>query len=120
MISFQYQLKDHTIELQASNWAGWEKVLLDGQLVSRKFNMAANSEHNIQVSNAVGYKLKTMIEPDSQLLICRLYREDNNTSQYVSSLKQGVNHQRNQQRKLYQAISTGVGVVCLVLAANSY
>ncbi|MCL1037563.1 hypothetical protein L2750_10420 [Shewanella submarina] len=115
MISFLHQDRGHTFKLQASNWAGWEKLWVDDKLVSQRFNISGQTEYQVSTESGNDYRLTTLVEPDSQLIICRLYRHHNRDFEHVCSLKQGKNHQQRQARRLYLLSAAAMGSALTLL-----
>ncbi|WP_394202098.1 hypothetical protein [Shewanella waksmanii] len=85
MVSFKYDLNQDFIELQASNWSGLERVFVNGKMVSKKLNFSKNSEHHFQLENGTSCKFQLLIDPNTEQLICRVFKKNN----LVTSLKQG-------------------------------
>ena len=106
MIKFSYLLNQDNFELQASNWCGLEKVLLNGKVVSQKFNFGILSNHDILLKNGKKYNLQLLVDPQTDLLTCRIYNQQN----LITVLKQG----KNQVQKSQRLIETGL--VCILFS----
>ncbi|NRD73779.1 hypothetical protein HQQ94_11130 [Shewanella sp. VB17] len=85
MVTFKYDLNQDVIELQASNWCGLEQVYINGKMVSRKLNFRQRSEHKIQLDDGNHCKFQLLIDPTSELMICRIYKKNF----LITSIKQG-------------------------------
>lgn len=85
MIHFKYDITPDVVELQASNWSGLERVFVNGQMVSHKLNFKPQSEHTIQLKDGAPCKFKLLIDPQTDELMCRIYKQN----KLVASLKQG-------------------------------
>jgi hypothetical protein len=104
MIKFNYLLNQDNFELQASDWCGLEKVMLNGKVVSKKFNFGILSCHDILLNDGHKYQCKLLVDPQTDLLTCRIYNQQN----LVTVLKQGKNQLQKSQR-LIEA-----GLVCIL------
>ncbi|WP_298772102.1 hypothetical protein [uncultured Shewanella sp.] len=76
MVKFQYDVNQQSIEINASNWCGLEKIYLDGKCVSRKINFTQQSEHNIQLKNGEAANFQLFLDPTTKALNCRIYSRD--------------------------------------------
>ena len=85
MIRFTYHLNQDDIELQASNWCGLERVIVNGNIVSKKFNFGLQSIHDVILNNGKKCRFQLMIDPQTELLTCRIYKQN----QLITILKQG-------------------------------
>ncbi|MGL5392002.1 MAG: hypothetical protein ACRDA8_11635 [Shewanella sp.] len=108
MIRFKYALNGNELELQASNWNGLERVLVNGQQVSRKRNFKPQREHSIQRKGGERCKFEVLIDPQTNELMCRIYKQN----QLVTSLKQGKDNLLASQR-LLQHSTLFFGLLCL-------
>ncbi|MCF1426605.1 MAG: hypothetical protein LPD71_01710 [Shewanella sp.] len=115
MISFLHQHQGHTFRFQASNWMGWEKLWVDDELISRRFNISPHAEYVVKTASGNNYRLTTLVEPDSHLIICRLYRHHNRAFEHVCSIKQGRDHQMRQNRYLYILSACAISAALLLL-----
>ncbi|MGZ9898606.1 hypothetical protein [Shewanella gaetbuli] len=106
MIKFNYRFDQDQLELQASSWCGLEKVLLNGKVVSKKFNFGMLSNHDISLNNGNKYQFKLLLDPQTNLLTCRIYNQQN----LITILKQGKNQLQKSQR-LIEA-----GLVCMLFS----
>lgn len=111
MVSFKYELNQDSVELQASDWFGIERVFVNGQLVSRKFNFGPNSVHKVQLNDGHQCSFKLFIDPQTDELTCRIYKHN----QLITSLKQGKNSLIQGQRLLQQGLLLGSGLVLLAV-----
>jgi len=71
MVSFKYELGKDSLELQASDWSGLERVYINGQMVSRKLNFSHQSEHLIKLKDGGQCLCKLFIDPFTNELTCR-------------------------------------------------
>lgn len=85
MTSFKYQLNQERIELHASDWSGFERVLINDEVVSSKINFGQRSTHQIQLKSGKPCMLQLLIDPQTELLTCRLYKQN----ELIASIKQG-------------------------------
>ncbi|MGL4448501.1 MAG: hypothetical protein ACRCZA_10260 [Shewanella sp.] len=108
MIRFKYALNGDVVELQASNWNGLERVLVNGQQVSRKRNFKPQSEHCIQLKDGHLCRFTLLIDPQTDELMCRIYKQN----ELVTSLKQGKDDFLASQRVL-QHSTIFLGLLCL-------
>ncbi|MGI2261536.1 hypothetical protein [Shewanella sp. GXUN23E] len=115
MISFLHRHQGHTFRFQASNWMGWETLWVDDELICRRFSISPQAEYNVKTTNGGNYRLTTLVEPDSQLIICRLYRHHNRAFEHVCSIKQGRDHQMRQSRRLYILSACAMSAALLLL-----
>ena len=110
MISFKYELNQDSVELQASDWFGIERVFVNGQMVSSKLNFGPNSVHTIQLNDGNQCCFKLFIDPQTDELTCRIYKHN----QLITSLKQGKNNLVQYQR-LQQGLLFGSTLVLLAI-----
>ncbi|GGI90931.1 hypothetical protein GCM10007978_30810 [Shewanella hanedai] len=96
MITFKYDLNQDVVELQASNWCGLEQVYINGKRVSRKLNFGQNSEHNVQLKDGNSCKFQLLIDPSSELMVCRIYKKNN----LIASIKQGKENLKQSRKAL--------------------
>ncbi|MGL4221446.1 MAG: hypothetical protein ACRCYF_14355 [Shewanella sp.] len=111
MVSFKYELGKDSLELQASDWSGLERVYINGEMVSRKLNFGHQSEHLIKLKDGGQCLFKLFIDPFTNELTCRIYRRD----QLLTSLKQGKNSLMQRQRILQQGLLLGSSLVLLFM-----
>ncbi|NKF51535.1 hypothetical protein G3R49_13305 [Shewanella sp. WXL01] len=112
MVTFNYQFNQQDILLKVSNWCGLESVFVNGKLVSRKFNFGVNSTHKIKLSNGSSCKLQLLLDGQSDLLSCRVYKQD----ELMATLKQGKQHFIDSKRLMEAAtLATAIGVCILWL-----
>lgn len=111
MVSFKYELDEDSIELQASDWFGLERVFINGRVVSHKLNFGQNSEHSIKLNDGNQYRFKLFINPQTEELTCRIYKH----SQLITSLKQGKRSLIQRQRMLQQGLLFGSSLVLLFM-----
>lgn len=111
MVSFKYELNQDSVELQASDWFGLERVFINGQMVSRKLNFGQNSEHCIKLNDGNQCRFKLFIDPHTDELTCRIYKHN----QLITSLKQGKENLIQRQRILQQGLLFGSSLVLLLI-----
>ncbi|MGB0895108.1 MAG: hypothetical protein ACPGUD_11940 [Parashewanella sp.] len=111
MVRFQYQVDQDTIELQASHWLGLERLLVNGQLVKNHFNFAPLSKHKIKLSNGHFCRLHLLIDPQTQRLVCRIYKKE----KLLASLKQGKGNQAQERKKLNAALIISMIILGLAI-----
>ncbi len=111
MVSFKYELNQDSVELQASDWFGIERVFVNGLMVSRKFNFGPNSVHKVQLNDGHQCSFKLFIDPQTDELTCRIYKHN----QLITSLKQGKNSLIQGQRLLQQGLLLGSSLVLLAV-----
>jgi hypothetical protein len=85
MIRFQYNFCHDNIELQASNWSGLERVLVNGKPISSKINFGPKSTHYVQLHDGDPCKFQLRIDPQTEELTCQIFKQN----QLIASLKQG-------------------------------
>ncbi|WP_144208552.1 hypothetical protein [Shewanella donghaensis] len=85
MTSFIYQLNQERIELHASDWNGFERVLINDEVVSSKINFGPRSTHQIKLQNGKPCMLQLLIDPQTEQLTCRVYKQN----ELIANLKQG-------------------------------
>ncbi|MBB1267797.1 hypothetical protein [Shewanella sp. SR44-3] len=88
MIRFQYDFFPDQVELQASNWSGIERLLLNGKSVSSKINFGANSTHYVELKDGKPCKFRLQLDPQTDQLTCQVFKQN----QLIASLKQGKQH----------------------------
>ncbi|MEI6860143.1 MAG: hypothetical protein V5788_10310 [Shewanella sp.] len=110
MVTFRYDLNQDVIELQASNWCGLEQVFINGKRVSRKLNFSQDSEHNIQLNDGKPCRFQLFIDPDSEEMICRVYRSNS----LVTSINQGKDNLL-QSREVLHNLVIFTTLSCLIL-----
>ncbi|MCS6239159.1 hypothetical protein [Shewanella baltica] len=108
MIRFKYDLNQDVVELQASNWSGLERVFVNGQMVSHKLNFKPQSEHTIQLKDGAPCKLELLIDPQTDELMCRIYKQHT----LVASLKQGKENLLASRRYLQHSV-IAVSLLCV-------
>lgn len=108
MVCFKYDLNQNSVELKASNWSGFEQLFINGQRVSSKFNLGPTSEHNVKLSDGINCRFLLMIDPQTEQLMCRIYKQN----KLVASLKQGSKNLLESQRLLSQS-SLVIGITFL-------
>ncbi|MFV0594300.1 hypothetical protein [Shewanella sp.] len=111
MVSFKYELNQDSVELQASDWFGIERVFVNGQMVSRKLNFGPNSVHKIQLKDGEDCSFKLFIDPQTDELTCRIYKHN----QLITSLKQGKNSLIQGQKMLQQGLLLGSSLALLAV-----
>ncbi len=111
MVSFKYELGRDSIELQASDWSGLERVYINGEIVSRKLNFGHQSEHQVKLKDGGLCLFKLFIDPLTNELTCRIYKRN----QLVTSLKQGKKNLLQRQRLLQQGLLLGSSLVLLFM-----
>ncbi len=111
MVSFKYELNDNSVELQASDWFGIERVFVNGQRVSSKFNFGPNSIHDVCLNDGQQCCFKLFLDPQTDELTCRIYKHN----QLVISLKQGKNNLLHCQRLVQQSLLIGSSLVLLAM-----
>ncbi|ABZ76276.1 conserved hypothetical protein [Shewanella halifaxensis HAW-EB4] len=114
MVTFKYALNQDNIELQASNWSGLEQMYINGKRVSSKLNFGQQSEHNLVLNDGKPAKLLLFLDPMTEQLICRIYKQNN----LVASLKQGKK-ELYRSRQLTQQGILAVGIVIVFLLTLS-
>ncbi|WP_434926398.1 hypothetical protein [Shewanella sp. HL-SH2] len=102
MIKFNYLLNQDNFELQASDWCGLEKVMLNGKVVSKKFNFGILSCHDILLNDGHKYQCKLLVDPQTDLLTCRIY----NQRRLVTVLRQGKKQLQQSQRLIEASLMT--------------
>ncbi|MDF0535448.1 hypothetical protein PY479_14335 [Shewanella sp. A32] len=108
MVRFSYDVNQHLVELQASDWTGLEQLCVDGQVVSRKFSFSPQSEHRFQLSNGECCRCQLISDPTCNQTLCRIYRQE----QLIASLKHS---EANKYLYGYQLLLLA-GLSCLLLA----
>lgn len=111
MVSFKYGLNQDLVELQASNWNGLERVFVNGEMVSKKLNFRRRSEHKIQLNNGLPCSFKLLICPQTDQLVCRIYKQN----QLVASLKQGKRNLMQSQKYFYNSLLVSAGMATALL-----
>ncbi|QBF84539.1 hypothetical protein EXU30_19100 [Shewanella maritima] len=112
MVTFNYQFNQQDILLKVSNWCGLESVFVNGKLVSRKFNFGVNSTHKIKLSNGSLCKLQLLLDGQSDLLSCRVYKHN----ELMTTLKQGKQHLSSTKRFMeLSTLTITIGVFALLL-----
>lgn len=112
MVCFKYDLNQEHIELQASNWCGLEQAYVNGKRVSRKLNFGQQSEHNMILKDGKAARLHLFLDPMTEQLICRIYKQNN----LVASLKQGKKELCRSRLMLQQVILTiGLGLLTVLV-----
>ncbi|QSX28649.1 hypothetical protein [Shewanella cyperi] len=111
MVSFKYDLNQHRVELQASNWCGLERVFVDGQMVSSKLNFGQQSEHAVPLGDGNPCKFQLLIDPQTEELMCRIYKRN----ELVASLKQGKQNLIQSQRMVQQGMIMCCSLVLVAL-----
>ncbi|MCG9697020.1 hypothetical protein [Shewanella sp. Isolate11] len=107
MICFKHDFNQDLVELKASDWCGLEQVFVNGKRVSRKLNFGPKSEHQVQLRNGIPCKFQLFIDPNSEQMICRIYKQN----RLITSIKQGNANLLQSRQWLY-------GVVCLSALAS--
>lgn len=110
MVCFKYDLNQDIVELKASNWNGFERLFINGEKVSSKFNFGPTSEHKVELTNGINCRFQLMIDPQTEQLMCRIYKQN----KLVASLKQGSKNLL-ETRRLFSQTSAIVGSVVLLL-----
>lgn len=110
MVCFKYDLNQDIVELKASNWNGFERLFINGKKVSSKFNFGPTSEHKVELTNGINCCLQLMIDPQTEQLMCRIYKQN----KLVASLKQGSKNLL-ETRRLFNQTSAIVGSAVLLL-----
>lgn len=110
MIKFNYLLNQDNFELQASDWCGLEKVMLNGKVVSKKFNFGLLSCHDISLNNGNKYQCKLLVDPQTHILTCRIY----NQRRLITVLRQGKK-QLQQSQRLIETSLIGILFSLLVI-----
>jgi hypothetical protein len=100
MIRFQYDFCSDQIELQASDWSGVERLLLNGKPVSSKINFGPNSTHYVKLQDGKPCKLQLQLDPQTNLLTCQVFQQN----QLIAILKQGKQHLTLSRHNLDMAI----------------
>ncbi|MCH1931366.1 hypothetical protein L9G16_14355 [Shewanella sp. A25] len=111
MVSFKYELNNDSVELQASDWFGLERVFVNGQQVSSKLNFGPKSVHNICLNDGQQCSFKLFIDPQTDELTCRIYKHN----QLITSLKQGKNNLIQGQRLLQHSLLLGSSLLLLAV-----
>ncbi|QYJ73870.1 MULTISPECIES: hypothetical protein [Shewanella] len=106
MICFKYSLNQDSVELQASDWSGLERVYVNGEMVSSKLNFGGQSEHQVPLKDGNKAKFQLFIDPQTEEVMCRIYKK----GQLVASLKQGQENLSRAQNLLWQSL-LGVGML---------
>lgn len=107
MIKFSYLLNQDNIELRASNWCGLERVLINGKVVSRKFNFGLQSMHDVLLNNGKKCRFQLVVDPQTELISCRIYKQN----QLVTILKQG----KKQLQKSQLLIEASFVIMCIAM-----
>ncbi|MGS0680174.1 hypothetical protein ACVBIL_03320 [Shewanella sp. 125m-7] len=110
MAIFKYALNQDNIELQASNWCGLEQMYINGKRVSRKLNFGQQSEHSIVLNDGKPAKLYLLLDPMTEQLICRIYKQNN----LVASLRQ-EKKELYRSRQLTQQGILAIGLIIVFL-----
>ena len=111
MVSFKYSLNQDSVELQASEWFGLERVFVNGQVVSSKLNFGQNSVHNVNLGDGQPCRFQLLIDPQTDELTCRIYKRN----QLITSLKQGKESLVQRQRVMHHGLLLGSSLVLLVM-----
>ena len=114
MVSFKYDLNQDSIELQASNWSGLERVFVNGQMVSSKLNFGQNSIHSVKLKDGNPCRFQLLIDPQTDELTCRIYKRN----QLIASLKQGKENLLSSQRFLQHGLLFGSVALLIVMLLN--
>ncbi|MCL1060370.1 hypothetical protein L2729_20610 [Shewanella gelidimarina] len=114
MVCFKYDLNQENIELQASNWCGLEQAYVNGKRVSRKLNFGHQSEHNVMLKDGKPARLHLCLDPMTEQLICRIYKQNN----LVASLKQGKKELYRSRLMIQQGI-LAVGLLAVLVLTMS-
>ncbi|WP_133407127.1 hypothetical protein [Parashewanella tropica] len=96
MVRFQYQVDQDSVELQASNWFGMERLIVNGEQVTQKININNTSSHQFKLSNGKNCRFQMFVDPITEGLVCRIYKNE----QLVTSLKQTKTSLKSSQKKL--------------------
>ncbi|KFZ38513.1 hypothetical protein HR45_03535 [Shewanella mangrovi] len=107
MVKFSYDVAHHRVEFCASDWTGLEYLTVNGKTVSRKFNLAQQSEHLFELSNGDNCKLQLLTDATGAQTICRIYRRD----ELITSLK----HLSSRHMHLGMQFALITCVSCLIL-----
>ncbi|MFQ6371709.1 hypothetical protein [Shewanella sp. YIC-542] len=75
MVRFSYNVAQHLLELQASDWTGMERLYVDGELVSRKFSFSPQSEHRVRLHNGDSCRCQLLYDPNRAQTLCRIYHQ---------------------------------------------
>ncbi|MCG9731708.1 hypothetical protein L1D44_18090 [Shewanella sp. Isolate13] len=110
MVTFKYALNQDDIELQASDWCGLEQIFINGKRVSSKLNFGQQSEHSLMLNDGKPAKLQLLLDPMTEQLICRIYKQNN----LVASLKQGKKELYRSRQQIQQSM-LAIGVVIVFL-----
>jgi len=108
MVRFSYDVNQHLVELQASDWTGMEQLYVNGQVVSRKFSFSPQSEHRFRLSNGEYCRCQLISDATCGQTLCRIYRQD----KLIASLK---HVEANKFYYGYQLLLLA-GLSCLLLA----
>ncbi|RLV58389.1 hypothetical protein D5018_17535 [Parashewanella curva] len=100
MVRFQYQIDQDTVELQACNWFGMERLIVNGEQVAKRININNSSSHHFQLSSGKHCRFQMFVDPVSDLLICRIYKNET----LLASLKQGRQNRAREHKKLNTAL----------------
>lgn len=114
MISFKHDFNQDLVELRASNWSGLEQVFVNGKRVSRKLNFGPKSEHQIKLQDGNPCKFQLFIDPSSEQMICRIYKQN----RLITSIKQGKKNLMQSRQLLQTAIIfTAISSLGMLLVA---
>ncbi|MGG7093579.1 hypothetical protein ACN0IJ_08015 [Shewanella indica] len=108
MLRFGYEVEQQKVELQASNWNGFERLFVDGKMVSSKFNLGLKSEHSFELRNGARCRMQLLVDPTTELTICRIYK----CNRLLASLKQGKQQPNNSHMQHWLLLG---GLVCVLL-----
>jgi hypothetical protein len=111
MIRFQYDFFSDQIELQASNWSGMERLLLNGKPISSKLNFGPNSTHYVKLHDGKPCKLKLQLDPQTNLLTCQVFLQN----QLIAILKQGKQHLALSRHNLDMVIFFGCSAILALI-----
>jgi hypothetical protein len=112
MIRFQYDFFGDNVELQASDWLGLERVLLNGKPVSHKINFGPKSTHYVELKDGLPCRFQLLIDPQTDLLTCQIFKQN----QLIASLKQG----RSQLSLSRFQLDAGIILACTLLFTMYY
>jgi len=89
---FYFVVQDHQITVHLSAWSGRERIWVDDQLVSKKFNFGFRSEHEFRASDTV---FRVTAHPTSYMIAeieCKLVGDNVNESATLALLPRNFWH----------------------------
>ncbi|MGL4473105.1 MAG: hypothetical protein ACRCT7_01375 [Shewanella sp.] len=111
MVYFDYFINQQALKIEASNWCGLERVLLNGKVVSSKFNFTNQSQHNFELLNGQQCSLTLHLDPVSQQLRCRIYKNQH----LLTSLVPSAEHLKMSQKQTKQVMVISSLLVLLTM-----